>query len=185
MRDVFPRAKRQRTDVHGARTARQRSLQRRIKLQPVRGLKPEEKKKRGSAVCIATQKGTSANPPLIGPLYACTFDGPLFPLLPFRGCQRSHRLHPFPVFSFFFLVRHFAPRRFPDRSSSSARINVPPVESANKSREPLLPQSVRSKEAKSSDKGKMAASRSSVDEFIRLERTRGRARFRSEARRWR
>lgn len=34
--------------------------------------------------------------------------------------------------------------------------------------EPLLPPPVRSKEAKSSDKGKMAANRSSVDEFIRL-----------------
>jgi len=59
-----------RTQSESGRTHRMRgrwrSLQRRIKLQPVRGLKPEEKKKR---IAFATQKGTLANPPLIGPLY--------------------------------------------------------------------------------------------------------------------
>lgn len=122
-------------------------------------------KKRGS-VCIAMQKGTSANPPLIGPLYAYRasvvlsfLSAPLSWLLPLAPVARVPRLlillsrTPF---------RSTIPRALP-------RINVPPMNPLINLSEPLLPPPIRSKEAKSSGKGKMAANRSSVDEFIRLE----------------
>lgn len=153
------------------------------------GLKPEEKK-RGS-VCIATQKRHVRKSHLSSVRFMrCTFGGPLFPRFPFRSCHHlptgysrfpsSHSSFPFAI-------------SLDDSPSARAppRINVSPMNPLINLTEPLLPPSVRSKEAKSSDKGKMAASGSSVDEFIRLgehgERKSGNDFGRSdvETRRWR
>ena len=87
------------------------------------GIKAGGKKKEDS-VCVATQKGTLANPPLIGPLYIRVDSAVL--LFPFPPLSLlSALVTRFLVFSFFFLVRHFV--RFPDCSSSSVRINVLPM----------------------------------------------------------